>query len=75
MVLGAMQRVKVPDKVMNYIMLCCSSCKYYPHFVEYPHFVDIICILWIYFHFVDIIRIGHIASYLARNIQYHIFET
>ena len=41
----------------------------------YPHFVDIIrisWISWIYPHFVDIICIGHITSYLARNV-YPIF--
>ena len=54
MVLGAMQRVKVPDKVMTYIMLFCSDNEYY------PHFVDIIRILWIsmlrvyYPNFVDV---------------------
>ena len=40
----------------------------YPHFVEYSHFVDIICILWMYPNFVDNIRIGHITSYLAQNV-------
>ena len=48
------KRVKVPDKAMNYIMLLCSDCGYY------PHFVDMICILLIfrscgyYLHFVDL---------------------
>ena len=32
--------------------------------------MDIIHILWIYPHFVDIIRIGHIMSYLARNVNH-----
>ena len=78
-----MQGVKVPDKVMTYIMLFCSDRGYYPHFVDlhvpwilsafcgyYPHFVDIIHILWIswiYPHFFNIISIGHITSYLACN--------
>ena len=44
----------MPDKVMTYITLFCSDRVYY------PHFVDIIRILWIstfrgyYPHFVDI---------------------
>ena len=37
---------------------------------KYPRPVDIICILRIYLHFVDIIRIGHITSYLAGNIHH-----
>ena len=38
----------------------------------YPHFVDIIHISWIYWiypHFMDIICIGHITSYLTYNVQ------
>ena len=72
--LGAMQQVKVPDKFMTYITLFFSGRGYY------PHFVDIIRILWIsmfrgyYPHFVDIICIGHIMSYLPRNYRlYFIF--
>ena len=43
--------------------------------MDYPHFVDIIRILWIstfhgyYPHFVDIIRIGHITICIARNFR------
>ena len=55
LVLGAMQLVKVCDKVMTYITLFRSDRGYYPHFVDlhvpwilsafrgyYPHFVDIV---------------------------------
>ena len=32
--------------------------------------MGIIHILWIYLHFVDIICIGHITSYLACNVHH-----
>ena len=56
MVLGAMQRLKVPDKFMTQITLFCSDRGGY-----YLNFVKIIHILWIstfhgyYQHFVDIV--------------------
>ena len=56
-----MPKVKVRDKVMNYIALSCYGHGYYPHFLEYLHFVDII-------------RIFHITSYLDRNIH-HVLHT
>ena len=34
----------------------------------YPHFVDISAFCGYYPHFVDTIHIGHIKSYLARNV-------
>ena len=47
-----------------------------PHFVEistirgyYPYFVDISVFCGYYPRFVDIIHIGHITSYLARNVR------
>ena len=78
-----MQRVKVRDKVMTWIMLFCSDCGYYPHFVDtiriflistfrgyYPHFVDIYAFCGYYPHLVDIICISHITSYLACNVRF-----
>ena len=56
---------------------------YYPYSVDiirtfwiYPHLVDIVHILWKYPRSVDIIRIssniriGHITSYLARDVNH-----
>ena len=45
----------------------------------YPYVVGVICILWlswIYLNFVDIICIGHITSYLARNVGtiFHVYS-
>ena len=82
MVLGAMQLLKVPDKVMTWNTLFCSDRGYYLHFVDitriswistfrgyYPHLVYISAFREYYPHFVDIICIGHITSYLARNVR------
>ena len=92
-VLGAMQRVRVRDKVITWITLFHSDRgydlnfmniisiqwistlhRYYPHFV---HIIHITWISWIFPHFVDIICIGHITSYLACNIhpKFHIYSS
>ena len=80
--LGAVQQVKVRDKVMTKITLSCSDRGYYLHFVDitrilwistfrgyYPHLGYISAFSEYYPHFVDIICIGHITSYLARNVR------
>ena len=69
-----MERVKVPDKVITYITLFCSGHGYYPHFVEYPHFTDIIRISCMYPFFVDIICMGLITRYIACNVH-HVIHT
>ena len=63
MVLGSMQRVKMPDKVKTYIMLFHSDCGYY------PHFLDISAFRGYYLYFVDIICVGHITNYLVPNFH------
>ena len=42
----------------------------------YPHFVEISRSYGYYSHFVDIIYIGHITSYLALNVRpiFHIYS-
>ena len=63
-VLGAIQRVKVRDKVMSYIMLFCSGQGYYRGNIrllwKYPRSMDMIRISWIHLNSVDIIRISRI---------------
>ena len=66
--LGAMQRVKVRDKVMTLIALFRSDCGYYLHFVD----INVPWILSAFCgydpHLVDIICSGHITSYLDQNV-------
>ena len=62
--------------IVDIIRILCISilCGYYLHFVDIIH---ILWILWIYPHFMDIICIGHITSYLARNVCpiFHIYSS
>ena len=61
MVLGAMQRIKVRDKVMRQIMLFNFGCGYYRENIcilwKYTRSMDIIRVLWKYPRSLDIIRI------------------
>ena len=62
---------------MTYTKLFRSGCGYSPHFVENymfrgysPHPVEISTSRGYSPHFVNIIRIGHITSYLAFNVHH-----
>ena len=75
----------MPDNFMTRITLSCFDRGYYPHFVVIhvpwilSAFCGYVCILWIlsafreycgYFCiFVDVIVIGRITIYLARNVR------
>ena len=77
---GLFQGVKVGDKVMNYIALFFSDCRYYPHFVDIhiPWILPAFCGYNGYYpHFVDIISIYHIKIYLACNVRpiFHIYSS
>ena len=52
-----MQRLKVPDKVMTYIMLSSSDCGYYFHLVDIIRISFVSAFCGYYLHFVDNIRI------------------
>ena len=62
--LGAIQRLKVGDTFMSYIVLFCSGHGYYRgniHLLwKYPRSMNIIRISWIHLNSVDIIRISRI---------------
>ena len=79
MVLGAMQRVKVRDKVLSYITLLNSGCGYYresirikvkkPCSVDIIHISRKIQILWILLPFCGFLRTLWILSAFRGNIQ------
>ena len=68
-VLGAMQRVKVPDKVMNYITLFCSNHGCYPHFVDLhvPWILSAFC--GYYLNFMDSAQTGVPVKHSTQSIS------